>query len=74
MATVYATGKRKTAIAKVWVAPGSGKMVVNGIHLKKKIMLIYVKDWHNQLLQSKDNSPLYWEWEVLWITHLKKTI
>jgi len=25
----YATGKRKTAIAKVWLSPGSGKMVVN---------------------------------------------
>jgi small subunit ribosomal protein S9 len=25
----YATGKRKTAIARVWVAPGSGKVVVN---------------------------------------------
>jgi len=31
MAKVYATGKRKTAIAKVWVAPGSGHIVVNGI-------------------------------------------
>ncbi|MDD3324442.1 MAG: 30S ribosomal protein S9 [Sulfurospirillaceae bacterium] len=29
MAKVYATGKRKTAIAKVWVTPGSGKIVVN---------------------------------------------
>jgi small subunit ribosomal protein S9 len=26
----YATGKRKTAIARVWVAPGSGKVTVNG--------------------------------------------
>jgi small subunit ribosomal protein S9 len=26
----YATGKRKNAIARVWVKPGSGKMVVNG--------------------------------------------
>ncbi|MCW1579323.1 mitochondrial small ribosomal subunit protein uS9m, partial [Campylobacter jejuni] len=26
MATTYATGKRKTAIAKVWVKPGSGKI------------------------------------------------
>jgi len=31
MATVYATGKRKTAVAKVWVAPGNGNIVVNGI-------------------------------------------
>lgn len=33
MATVYATGKRKTAIAKVWVKPGSGKIVVNDTDL-----------------------------------------
>lgn len=33
MATVYATGKRKTAVAKVWVKPGSGKIIVNGMDL-----------------------------------------
>ncbi|MBE2984513.1 30S ribosomal protein S9 [Campylobacter sp. RM9344] len=33
MATVYATGKRKTAIAKVWVKAGSGKIIVNGMDL-----------------------------------------
>lgn len=33
MAKVYATGKRKTAIAKVWVAPGNGNIIVNGIDL-----------------------------------------
>lgn len=26
----YATGKRKDAVARVWVKPGSGKMIVNG--------------------------------------------
>ena len=26
----YATGKRKNAIARVWIKPGSGKVVVNG--------------------------------------------
>ncbi|MBL0721122.1 MAG: 30S ribosomal protein S9 [Sulfurovum sp.] len=30
MATIYATGKRKSAIAKVWLTPGNGKMVING--------------------------------------------
>ncbi len=30
---VYATGKRKTAIAKVWLTPGSGKIIVNGIDM-----------------------------------------
>ena len=26
----YATGKRKNAIARVWIKPGSGRIVVNG--------------------------------------------
>jgi small subunit ribosomal protein S9 len=26
----YATGKRKNAVARVWIKPGSGKVVING--------------------------------------------
>lgn len=26
----YATGKRKTAVARVWIKPGAGRIVVNG--------------------------------------------
>ena len=26
----YATGKRKDAVARVWIKPGSGKIIVNG--------------------------------------------
>jgi small subunit ribosomal protein S9 len=26
----YATGKRKNAVARVWIKPGTGKVVVNG--------------------------------------------
>lgn len=33
MVTTYATGKRKTAVAKVWIKSGSGKINVNGIDL-----------------------------------------
>jgi len=29
-ARTYATGKRKTAIARVWLKPGGGNIVVNG--------------------------------------------
>jgi small subunit ribosomal protein S9 len=28
--TIYATGKRKSAIAKVWLTPGSGQITING--------------------------------------------
>jgi small subunit ribosomal protein S9 len=30
----YATGKRKNAIARVWIKPGNGKIVVNGRELE----------------------------------------
>lgn len=29
----YATGKRKDAVARVWIRPGSGKVIVNGKEL-----------------------------------------
>jgi small subunit ribosomal protein S9 len=29
--STYATGKRKTAVARVWISPGSGKITVNGV-------------------------------------------
>ncbi len=33
MARYYATGKRKTAAAKVWLSKGSGKIIINGMSL-----------------------------------------
>lgn len=30
MKRAYATGKRKNAVARVWIKPGSGKITVNG--------------------------------------------
>ena len=30
----YATGKRKDAVARVWIKPGSGKVMVNGKAIK----------------------------------------
>lgn len=35
MAKVYATGKRKTAIAKVWLSSGSGKLLINDMSLNE---------------------------------------
>ncbi|RUM62789.1 MAG: 30S ribosomal protein S9 [Sulfurimonas sp.] len=31
--TIYATGKRKASIAKVWLTPGTGTMTINGLSL-----------------------------------------
>ncbi|NQY25248.1 MAG: 30S ribosomal protein S9 [Arcobacter sp.] len=33
MAKIYATGKRKSAIAKVWLEAGKGEITVNGLSL-----------------------------------------
>ena len=33
MSKVYATGRRKRSIAKVWLKPGTGKIIVNGVNL-----------------------------------------
>ena len=35
VATHYATGKRKNAIARAWLSPGSGEMVVNSRPLEQ---------------------------------------
>lgn len=35
MEKIYATGRRKSAIAKVWLVPGSGKMTINGMGLNE---------------------------------------
>lgn len=33
MAKIYATGRRKASIAKVWLTPGSGNISINGLSL-----------------------------------------
>jgi len=33
MAKTYATGRRKSSVAKVWLTPGSGNITVNGLSL-----------------------------------------
>ena len=33
MAKIYATGRRKASIAKVWLTPGTGKITINGLSL-----------------------------------------
>jgi len=35
MAKIYATGKRKSAVAKVWLGNGKGKLVINDISLNE---------------------------------------
>ncbi len=34
---LYATGRRKTAVARVWVMPGTGKVQINGRELSEYV-------------------------------------
>ena len=40
----YATGKRKTAVARVWLTPGTGKITVNKLE---------AKDYFGQIFKSQ---------------------
>lgn len=44
---IYATGRRKTAIARVWLAPGSGKISING----KEILGYFKRDVLQMLIE-----------------------
>jgi small subunit ribosomal protein S9 len=33
MSKIYATGRRKSSIAKVWLTPGTGNITINGLSL-----------------------------------------
>ncbi len=33
MAKTYATGRRKSSVAKVWLTPGTGKITINGLSI-----------------------------------------
>ena len=44
--SMYATGRRKTSIAKIWLKKGSGKIYVNG----KKYEDYFLRDNHKMIL------------------------
>ena len=46
----YATGRRKTAVARVWLTPGTGKVEVNGRDL--------IGHFKRAVLQMKIEQPL----------------
>ena len=53
----YATGKRKDAVARVWIKPGSGKVTVNG-----KEMNVY---FARPVLQMILRQPFLWQLDSL---------
>jgi small subunit ribosomal protein S9 len=56
---IYATGRRKTSVARVWVKPGSGNIVINKLPLsdyfRRQTLVLIVK----QPLESLSKSDAY---------------
>jgi len=54
MERISATGKRKTAVARVWIYPGSGKVTVNGKDIDEYFDLETARLVVNQPLEVTD--------------------
>ena len=52
----YATGKRKNAIARVWVKPGSGRITVNGRSVEVYFARPVLRMMINQLFQVANRA------------------
>ena len=52
----YATGKRKDAVARVWIKPGPGKVIVNGVQLNKYFARPVLQMLINQPFQVSDRE------------------
>ncbi len=55
----YATGKRKDAVARVWIKPGSGKVVINGRDLTVYFARPVLRLILNQPLQVANREGQY---------------
>ena len=57
--TYYATGKRKNAIAKTWLVPGSGKITVNNRALEDYFVLENARELLSTPLVLTDNKDAF---------------
>jgi small subunit ribosomal protein S9 len=55
----YATGKRKDSVAKVWLSPGNGKIVVNNIDLSEYFELDVTRDLLSSPLILTEKSDAF---------------
>ena len=58
----YATGKRKDAVARVWIRPGSGKVTVNG----KEMKTYFARPVLQMILASRFRLPVSQVSSTLW--------
>ncbi len=55
----YATGKRKDSVAKVWLTPGNGKIVVNNKDLNEYFELNVTRDLLSSPLVLTEKSDIF---------------
>jgi len=55
----YATGKRKDSVAKVWLTPGNGKILVNNKDLNEYFELNVTKDLLSSPLLLTEKSDVF---------------
>jgi len=55
----YATGKRKDAIARVWIKPGTGRMTINGREFEKYFARPVLQMLLKQPLQAAERLDQY---------------
>jgi small subunit ribosomal protein S9 len=55
----YATGKRKDSVAKVWLTPGSGKIIVNNKDLNDYFELNVTRDLLSSPLSLTENNDAF---------------
>ena len=55
----YATGKRKNAIARVWIKPGAGRITVNGREVEKFFARPVLRMIINQPFTAADRVGQY---------------
>lgn len=58
----YATGKRKTSIARVWIRPGAGKILVNGVDVQKYFARPVLQMLIQQPFHSASRASQYDVW------------
>ena len=55
----YATGKRKNSVAKVWLTPGNGKIIVNNRDLNEYFDLDAARDQLSSPLTLTEKADLF---------------
>ena len=55
----YATGRRKTSVARVWIKPGSGKVIINGRDIEQYFGRPVLRMVLNQPFEKVDRAGAF---------------